>query len=470
MYRTSTLLAFCALLATCSFAQSDETEPREQIIELTITPAAAPTPALEYPLLPPLPELQPQDAVLIYARMFSMGFGPSPTNDVDRELLDKYLSAPLSEFSVKESRELLERNVVRDGWLANAAMCRDCSWQLPLGERPFFAILLPELHPLRQQAWFLALKTKIQIAEGDADGAMESIRVGYSVARQVASGPTLIHVLVGVSIAGAFSERVAELGTLPNAPNLYWSLSQLPSPFLNARDALAAEMYCMELSYPEWSNPRAGGRDEAYWDAFLSQLHHDMLLMGDKLPEDFALATIREKSYPAAKQHLLDTGMSQEEAEKICPAQATVILTVDTYNRHRDDVFKWAYLPFETGQAGLLKAIEKVGTTPSNDQGLPLAQLILPSLAHFRVALQRQERTFALLRTIEALRMHAAEHNGQLPVSLADVTCVPVPTDPWAGNPFEYSLDGEVAKLRAAAPKWQPVELTMEYRLRMRKK
>ncbi|MDZ4782397.1 MAG: hypothetical protein SGJ19_19300 [Planctomycetia bacterium] len=470
MFRSLNTFAICALLTLASVAQADESEPRERIIELTLTPAAAPVPALKYPLLPPLPELQPQDAVLIYARMFSMGFGPSPTNDADRELLDKYLNSPLDDFSVDEARKLLERNVVRDNWLAHAAMCRDCSWQLPLGERPFFAILLPELHPLRQQAWFLALKTKIQIAEGDADGAIESIRVGYAVARQVAAGPTLIHVLVGVSIAGAFSERVAELGTLPDAPNLYWSLTQLPSPFLNTRDALATETYCMELSYPEWSNPRVSGREEAYWDALLSQLHHDMLLMGDKLPEDFDLAVIREKSYPNAKQHLLDHGMSQEEVERICPAQAIVILTVDTYNRHRDEVFKWAYLPFEAGQTGLLEAIEKVGKTPRNDQGLPLAQLILPSLAHFRVAMQRQERQFALVRTIEALRMHAAEHDGNLPASLADVTCVPVPTDPWLGKPFEYSLAGDTAKLRAAAPEGQPVELTVEYRLKMRKK
>jgi hypothetical protein len=470
MYRKLMLLAVCASLAIASVAQAEDNAPRERVIELTITPAGAPTPALKYPLLPPLPEQQPQDAVLIYARMFAMGFGPSPTNDVDRELLDKYLNAPLSEFSVKEARGLLERNVVRDGWLSNAAMCRDCSWQLPLGAKPFFAILLPELHPLRQQAWFLALKTKIQIAEGDADGAMESIRVGYSVARQVAAGPTLIHAMVGVSIAGAFSERAAELGTLPDAPNLYWSLTQLPRPLFDTSNALATEMYCMEMSYPEWRDPRVGGHDEAYWDAFLARLHHDMLLMGDKLPEEFDLATIREKSYPAAKQHLLDTGMSAEEAAKICPAQAIVILTVDTFNRHRDDVFKWAYMPFETGQAGLLAAIENVGTTPRNDQGLPLAQLILPSLAHFRVALQRQERTFALLRTIEALRMHAAEHDGKLPASLADVTCVPVPTDPWAGKPFEYSLTGDVAKLRAAAPEGQPIELTIEYRLKMAKK
>ncbi len=468
MSRTLKSLVLCMLLTIASVAKPDDIQSGEQIIELSLSPAAAPVPALKYQLLPALPELQPQDAELVYARMFAMGLGPSPTDDTDRQLLEKYLSLPLHEFSVQEARALLERNVFREGWLADAARRRDCSWALPLEVRPFFAILLPELHPLRQQAWFLALKARIQIAEGNVAGAIESIRVGYAVARQAAAGPTLVHTMVGLSIAGAFSERVAELGTLPEAPNLYWSLTHLPRPFLDNRAALATEMYCMELSYPEWSNPRVAGHDEANWDEFLAQLHHDMLLMGDKLPEEFNLATVREKSYPAAKRHLLDTGMSAEQVEKISVAQAVVILTVDTYDRHRDEVFKWAYLPFETGQAGLLEAIEKVGKTPRNDQGLPLAQLILPALSNFRNAVQRHERTFALLRTIEALRMHAAEHDGTLPGSLQDITCVPVPDDPWAGKPFEYSLQDEVATLKATAPTGQPPELTIEYHLRMR--
>lgn len=471
MYRTLRLLTFCALIATCSVVQADDGEPRERVIELTITPAAAPVPALKYPLLPPLPELQPQDAVLIYARMYATGNAGPPQSDADRELLGKLLDMPLSELSVKEAHDLYTlRTALYEGALADAARCRDCSWALPLGRRNFFEIPLTEITPLRHQGWLLALRTRVQIVEGDVDGALESIRVGYAAARHAATGPTLVHAMVGVSISGAFSERVVELATLPDAPNLYWSLSQLPRPFLDTRDALASDMYCMEMSFPDWKNPRSTNYEDAYWDAFLARLHAGMQDMSPNPRQDLDLATIREKSYPAAKQHLLDTGMSAEEVEKVCPAQAIVILTVDTYNRHRDEVFKWAYLPFETGQAGLLEAIEKVGTTLRNDQGLPLAQLVLPALANFRKAMQRQERQFALVRTIEALRMHAAEHDGQLPSSLADVTCVPVPTDPWAGKPFEYSLEGEVAKLRAAAPEGQPVELTVEYRLKMRKK
>jgi hypothetical protein len=45
--------------------------------------------------------------------------------------------------------------------------------------------------------------------------------------------------------------------------------------------------------------------------------------------------------------------------------------------------------------------------------------------------------------------MHAAEHHGQLPATLADIA-VPLPDDPFTGKPFGYELDGATAKLRSA--------------------
>ncbi|MGF1632546.1 MAG: hypothetical protein ACFCVE_01745 [Phycisphaerae bacterium] len=53
-----------------------------------------------------------------------------------------------------------------------------------------------------------------------------------------------------------------------------------------------------------------------------------------------------------------------------------------------------------------------------------------------------------MLQTIEALRAYAAEH-GRLPETLADVTDTPVLDDPIFGRPFDYTLDGDTAVLRA---------------------
>jgi len=58
------------------------------------------------------------------------------------------------------------------------------------------------------------------------------------------------------------------------------------------------------------------------------------------------------------------------------------------------------------------------------------------------------------LRCVEALRIHAAEHDGKLPVSLADIK-LPLPVDAVTGKPFVYKLDGATAILRGMPPPGQ---------------
>jgi len=46
---------------------------------------------------------------------------------------------------------------------------------------------------------------------------------------------------------------------------------------------------------------------------------------------------------------------------------------------------------------------------------------------------------------LEALRWYGAEHEGELPATLADLRPISVPVDPATGRPFEYQLDGDRA-------------------------
>ena len=80
---------------------------------------------------------------------------------------------------------------------------------------------------------------------------------------------------------------------------------------------------------------------------------------------------------------------------------------------------------------------------------IPLASLLLPAIQAAKTAEARTERTIALLRTLEALRMYAAGHEGRLPSKLEDVTAVPIPIDPMTGKSFVYKCDGNTAVLEA---------------------
>jgi hypothetical protein len=55
----------------------------------------------------------------------------------------------------------------------------------------------------------------------------------------------------------------------------------------------------------------------------------------------------------------------------------------------------------------------------------------------------RRDRVIAVLRVIEALRMHAATHEGKLPSSLEAIDAVPIPVDALSGKPFVYRLNAD---------------------------
>ncbi len=91
---------------------------------------------------------------------------------------------------------------------------------------------------------------------------------------------------------------------------------------------------------------------------------------------------------------------------------------------------------------------KKVSDGESDGDGL-FADL----LPHINKLLQTQgrlEQQIALLRHVEALRLHGAEHDGKLPASLSDIS-VPLPADPVTGKPFAYSTERNTAHLRGGS-------------------
>jgi hypothetical protein len=134
------------------------------------------------------------------------------------------------------------------------------------------------------------------------------------------------------------------------------------------------------------------------------------------------------------------------------PAQAVLLYTMHTYERLRDDVFKWLAVPFPEGHAGAAEAQKNVSDTVSHGREiLPIAAVILPMGPNVQLTAPRADRTIALLRTIEAIRLFGAAHGGHLPGGLAEIKEVPVPSDPITGKPFEYQVSGGAATLQTPA-------------------
>jgi hypothetical protein len=113
------------------------------------------------------------------------------------------------------------------------------------------------------------------------------------------------------------------------------------------------------------------------------------------------------------------------------------------YEVLRDEVLKVINLPHWQAEA------EAAKVDYHKDPGLLGVLISGPYTVHR--AQGRLEQRLALLRHVEALRIYAAHHDGNLPEKLADLT-VPLPNDPFTGAPFIYKLEGKTAHIRGTPP------------------
>jgi hypothetical protein len=168
------------------------------------------------------------------------------------------------------------------------------------------------------------------------------------------------------------------------------------------------------------------------------------------MPALVSLAALSPLLHAQAKQNLAERGFEKAKIDAMPMSQAILVDMVHDYKVRRDEIFKWMYLPVnEWPSLQTLARIER--EILGKPEMLSLSRMLLPSVSRVRFAYLRLERETNLLRAVEALRWHAAQ-TGELPHLWKDVTVVPVPRDPWTGEPFRYQRIGETALLEALAP------------------
>ena len=420
---------------------------------LALHPAAEPRPALQYELLPNLLDRRPGNAAVLYNRIGLMyRGGPEFAEQTGKisEWCDSE-SFPLDKFPQAEARAMVDRwDYVLDE-LKLASRREQCDWELPFRERNPITIRLPDLQESRGYARLLRLKARVQIADGDLEGAIESLKTGYALARHVACGETFIHALVGMAISSTLGDQVLELAQQPGTPNLYWALTSLPRPFIDLRPAREEEYSLVYLMYPELRNTRTERHPPEYWNRLLDKVAADVAQWNDDAWKGYSKLTLAARSaqrYPEAKRGLIEAGRSPEEVAAMPVAQVVLLYTLQVYDEARDEVSKWLALPYWEAAPGFDK-FQAVALAAREKEIVPLFSVLASSTGALALAAARNERSFALLRTVEALRLYAAGHDGQPPKELADIVAVPVPSDPVTGKSFIYRAEEDKVVLEA---------------------
>jgi len=452
------LPSWIVLLLFLTFSSLAFAQPTGPITyKLTVTPAVPPTPALQYSLLPEMTDMSSGNALTKYYKAFSLDWwGFYHRQPVKwHEDFDKAQEAPLDQMPA-------EFNFVK-GWrmlreVDEGARRDHCDWELiPVMKRDGIGTLLPDVQGMRNIARALALRARYELAEGDIEKAVYTLQTGFAMAKHIGEGPSLIHMLVGIAISQVMGQQLDELIRHPKCPNLYWSLSRLPRPFADIRRPIQAEYMMLSGLVPRFDELRKGPLplDEAQeiMDLFLKNMQQLGLANIDRVTiTGQALAT-----YGKAKAALIAGGRKQAVVEQMPVPQVVLLHASEEFLRLRDDVYKWVALPFYDGFEGLKRA--EAAYKSLREQGGMLTVFIemLPTVQKVYLANVRADRRFAMMRAVEALRLHAAMHDGKFPKSLSEIKAVPVPLDPATGKAFEYTLQGDKASLYGPPPPGEQV-------------
>jgi len=463
-------LPLCGRVLGAHAIGTEQTEDKSiQVRKLSLSPAAEPVSAMAYRLLPSLLDQKTGNAALLYYSAAALCPDKEPEDLYEK--IDKWRELPVDKLPRKEVEQALSSFSNSFHYIALAAQRADCEWEMPLEDG--FSLRLPHLSTFRRIIFAMQLRIRLKIADGQTDQAMEILQQGFYMGRSIARGRTVIQDLVGTAIAALMFREVEGLMQTPDSANLYWALTTLPSPMIDMYSSLEYEREVLFLEFPALRNLENEVLSPAQASEIISDFMKKMQTLGGGneavpfeglLPIGWVML-----HYSDAKQFLARKGFSPQRIEEMPAAQAVLIYQKQEYQEMLDNMYKWFAIPYHQAQPHLDKS-QRLFDDHNRDRGIKtnLFCIFMPALSRIAFLQTRLDRHIALLRTIEAIRMFAADHSGRLPGSLAEITSVPIPADPVTGKDFLYDrIDAQNARLEApvspAESRKRPVyELTVK--------
>jgi hypothetical protein len=492
---SAVLCSLCFVLGGTTINAGDDpaqnkpdAKPELKVVNLVVYPAPMPRPAMKFRLLPRLSEQTPGNAALLYDTIFIRiaeedGTKEALSKDMKDEKekekfytnadkLSLWLDTPLDKLPKDEIRKILDN--VEPWCMEYAEMAShrmQCDWEIPIREinNPS-EIHLPELHRARSLARILAMKARLSLAEGKPEDALKTLQIGFALSRQIGNGKeTGINYLVGNAITNMMRDQLLDLTQLKDAPSLYWSLSNLPHPFLNYHNAIEWEELSVEIFIRELQEARKGQHSPEQWQKLWEDLVEKINNANSELAgyrkiqkiEKYDAKKMLEEKYPLAQDYLIGLGWTKKEIQSMAPAHVLLLAGAESWEEIHDGFTKWLGINYSQWPSNLP---ENYDDLLQNSGQNPLV-IFLPPIRAFVRAQARTERALESLRCIEAIRLYAYSHEGKLPDSLDDIKEVPVPTNPMTGKPFSYLLEGDTAVLLADGD----TEKNYEYRIKIAK-
>jgi hypothetical protein len=436
-------LAFAVALASLSAVSGQPPiEPKDgkYTVPLSVEAIGPARPALKYRLMPELREMQTGNQITaFYKCFFEQNYLFHNKESTDKQ--QKWNAAPLKDLA--NQRELIGYGGAAVKQAHYAARLDTVNWELTnQAKSAGVGLLLPDVQQMRMLTAVLKVRFRGELARGEFDNAVHTLQTMFTLARTFNEHPTLIGQLVGLALASITLQCVEEFIQQPGVPNLFWALTDLPTPFIDLRKGREMERMFLPKEYDVLR--KAAPVTEAELQLLIKNL--DTITDFDEGKKEqrpsasFAEQLKNKDAVSAATARLKGFGHKPGDLAKLSPLQLLMMDDFAQYQAALDDYFKWTNVPAWQVPADLGK---KPRSGPFSEL-LPAFQKVLQ--AKFRV-----QQVIALLMVAEGVRAHAAANGGKLPTTL-DVVKLPLPADPVTGKPFLYELKGGKAVLRGTPP------------------
>jgi hypothetical protein len=408
----------------------------------TISPMAAPKPALKYQLLPEVRELKSGNAAQWYLRCFM----EQRVFFFNKEVVaqrKRYQTMPLKLLADQDLRSYGGSALGQADW---GARLDTVDWQvLDRVQNDGAELRLPELAPLRELAVALQVRFRGEVARGDYTNAIRTAKTLFAFARHLGEYPASVANRVGLEVAGLALDVITEMIQQPDCPNLYWALTDLPCPLVDLRRGTQGDRVVADTELKLLRDDAA--MSDADLEEVVSRVSGRVGFAREQagLPPRNVRAALAVRAKDAdvvraARQRIIDAGVGKVAVEGFSALQIILLDEKREFEARRDDELK--LLGFKLWELDSVTRDKKL-------QSEALFADLAPGIVELRRAQGHLEQRVALLRQIGAIRLYAAAHEKKLPEKLDNVG-VPLPVDPFTGKPFGYKFDGPAANLIAS--------------------
>ncbi len=234
--RTCAVIAIFLLVVVPTDAQRSSAEPDE----LKLRPVKTSAKAQQLRLLPTTEELTDADAVPLYRQAIE-----SLPDGYPRKKFSEWRTVHPDELPVAQVKSELEKLKPALDLITQATRCKTCNWPAVTPGQTSPQVM-DDLKKYREFAFILDVQVRLQMAEGQHDQAIETLKTSLAMAKHLGNAPTLIQGMVGISIGALSLKDVEQFIQSVNSPSLYWALQDLKFPLVDLTKTMDAEMANLE--------------------------------------------------------------------------------------------------------------------------------------------------------------------------------------------------------------------------------